>query len=81
MKRVRFLRDYHWARKGDVKDISDDRARHLCYKHVNVEETINSGQIVRDDGIAVVIQDLGHHFGRSKHKFKEDGISEAYGGS
>ncbi len=79
MKRVRFTQDYgYWAKEGDVRDISDERARLLSKRPLDVDKTVDTGKIVRCDGIVVIIKDLGKHFGHSKYSYNKNGRSEAF---
>jgi hypothetical protein len=65
MKRIKLLVDVGiWGKAGQEYDVSDARAKSLCKKTLNVDKTIDTGKIVREDGLAIIIKDLGKYGGR-----------------
>lgn len=85
MKLIKFVRDYDLAhvvgfrrpihQRGEIKVMSDDKARHFIKKVFDWKYFEKTGKFRKIPLYAVVLKDLGRHFGRSKNIYLMNGKS------
>jgi hypothetical protein len=80
MKRILMNYNFgYWAKAGKEYDVSDERAKQMTSKFV--KQYNERHELIGFKPLAVVIKDLGRHFGHSKHTYDKNGPSEAFSGS
>lgn len=80
MKEIEFIDDtlkgvYYFNGVGSRAIVDNWRASRFCKETIDWDETQKEGKIVKKKIGAIVIRDLGLHFGRSKHVYVKDGKS------
>ena len=88
MKEIKFIRDYGKAifaktgepihKKGEVKVMSNDLARHFTKKIIDWNYFERTGKIKKVPLYAIELKDLGIHIGCSKHIYIKNGKSGVF---
>ena len=87
MKLIKFIDDlwkhtwaYEEAKRKSMKVVVDNwRAGRYCKEDIDLEYFSKTGKIKKVPVGAIVLKDMGRHFGCSKHIYVKDGRSEVFG--